>query len=211
MEKGEIWGPKGRDDMRGLLSVNSADESEVIAYPRFGGFALRIPLDEFTDRFERYSEERLSRMADAFERSSVTLDSDRDGLEIPCWTNGANWNGWEVPFFERKEFDAALGDGRVVSNEFSSVEFDDAAGSYVEIMPTDGGPLPKDLDRRSLVEQAVREGGGGEFALANGASAYVSVSPSRVIDTPDGRVTVYNVGDGWTWSRTADPETAAKP
>lgn len=210
MNKGEIWGPKGQKDGRGLLHVEAVDGADVLAYPRFGGFLMRIPADEFSRKFEFYPQERLDEMANSFERGLVGLDSFEEGQDIPCWLNGDKWNGWEVPFFERKDIDAALADGRIVSDERSIIEYNDEVGSYVEIMPTEGH-LPENFDRRPLVEAAIKARGGDEVELANGTTAFVSIARSRRIDTPDGQVTAYNVGDGWTWSRPPEPEAAVSP
>lgn len=209
MEKGDVWGPKGGGDMRGMVVIEAVHGDAITAFPRGGGFMARFLMGEFTEAFEPYSSERLAAMASSFERGLVGLDSFKEGQDIPCWLNGESWNGWEKPFFERKDIDAAFADGRLVSNEYSLVEFDEAAGSYVEIMPVDGS-LPKDLDRAALVELAVRAGGGGEFGLPGGGTAYVSISPSLIVDTADGPAAVYNVGDGWTWSR-PPALTAAMP
>lgn len=210
MKAGEIWGPKGGDRMRALLRVTGTEDGHVIAHPLYGGFELRLPEDEFASGFERCPQERLAAMEKRFERSLVGLDDFEEGQEIPCWTNGQTWNGWELPYFERRDLDPAIADGRI-SGGGVLVWFDEKAGTYVEAVTADGEPLPEDINRDALAEAALKAGGGEEIELPDGTTVKVSVAPVREIDTPEGRIKVYAVGDGWTWSRPWEPEASPAP
>jgi len=209
MQAGEIWGPKGSDDMRALIRVSAVADGNVIAFPRFGGFEMRIPEAEFAAGFEHYPQERLEALEGRFEQALVGLDDFEEGEYIPCWTNGRTWNGWEVPYFERRHLDAAIEDGRITAGGSVLIWFDDKAGTYIEVMHQDGEMLPARLDREAIAAMATRPGGTDEFELPDGSVASVSVAPSRTIDTPEGPVTVYAVGDCWTWSRSEPSQTPA--
>ena len=90
-----------RDDGKyphGALVVDGYDASgALLAHPLGGGFQLIIPIPDH----ERFSRVGGAERTPIFTRAKFSID----GMEgtFAGWTDGRNWNGWDMPRFESPE------------------------------------------------------------------------------------------------------------
>lgn len=77
----------------GMFEVSGVEGDKVHIAPQGGGFVRTIPVKRFQEHFTACKMPGFSPGM----TSAEFLDSD---ASLPCFTNGARWNGWAMPYFE---------------------------------------------------------------------------------------------------------------
>jgi len=81
-----------------LFKSNSSDELvEVVSlrmFPQGGGFVREVSAEEF---FSLFSPCKMP----VFFLATVQAEWFPDGLKVECFSDGARWNGWGKPYFEK--------------------------------------------------------------------------------------------------------------
>ena len=199
MRKGEVWAPTSRVAMPYLVLVHDVSDGEVSYAPHGGGLMALLPIKDFEQKFDRVSTDRLVELQATFHRASVALHEMDEGVSVPCWTNGELVCGWDAPWFDKVDVDAAMADGRIVSRSWWQVFFHQEFRTYIEICEPSGMDL-RDLDRGAAITMARENGGFCSFAY--GAKPIeVTIVTKRKIVTAEGVKTVFRLGETWTWFR----------
>lgn len=71
---------------------------KVLYFPQGGGFRHEMRTDKFRAAFEPAP-------APTLQRGTVTADFLPEGVTLLCWSDGRNWNGWGMPYFDRVTVD----------------------------------------------------------------------------------------------------------
>lgn len=104
-QKGTILIPAGHHYPDGALTVDGYDQSgNLLAHPLGGGFQYVIGPERVSSMREVRGDERQA----AFYRHAKFAVDGVDGV-FAGWMDGRRWNGWAMPYFERREAERVAG------------------------------------------------------------------------------------------------------
>lgn len=121
---------KGQDGS--LVALLSDDGSTCAFTPIGGGHQYSLSSEKFHAEFKPAPDAVMR-------RGLVGAEFLQDGVTLPCWSNGANFDGCGLPFFDRATVDRLmsmdLGPLRWDGNTVVAGEGDDQLRTEAETMP----------------------------------------------------------------------------
>jgi hypothetical protein len=190
-----------------FVRVSGVEDGHVVCAPQFGGFQMRIPVDEFERRFIVVPQKELQAMA----RTFVTEHFDFDDWDatIPGWSNLSRWNGWGCPHFEREVLEEAINDGRLGNADFSALRIVDDG---VVALQAQSGTLPADLDWDTIIDKLKAGDEIYEYEIAPGVLVDGEFFPMTVIEADGRLIETYPLGAGsWCWNTYSEPRVEGSP
>lgn len=124
------------------VQIFSDEVDNVIEFcSQGGGFAKRMPREEFFREFKPYDVPKYS-------PRDASLEHFEEGVSLATWSNGQSWNGWAMPYFTYEQ-------GLEVIKLFPELRFDAGQDAFVwndptveedevypgKIIETESGPL----------------------------------------------------------------------
>lgn len=214
MKKGEIWGPKGSDDLAALREIEEVGPGHVTSYPRIGGFLATMERGKFEQLYEHFESARIAEMERRFKPIEVTLDGYDDEFSVPAYTNGNCWNGWQTPVFEKDILLKHIEDG-TFTGPTMRVWFDEEIQTFVTVMSLESKTLPYDLDVQRLKNKALSENDFAQIELKGLGLIEVSIADVLKLEVGGKDVVAYRAFDGWCWMPALEPsedeELSASP
>ena len=77
----------------GMFEVAGVEGDKVRIAPQGGGFVRAVPLERFQQHFKPCE-------IPGFSPAMASADFLDGAASLPCFMNGARWNGWAMPYFE---------------------------------------------------------------------------------------------------------------
>lgn len=193
----------------GLVRLSEVDGETVRFYPEGGGFEYRTDPGKFVARFRAVGDDELASLRARYREVGVIGDWFPDDVEpLKGYSNGAVWNGWAMPNFERETVEAAIQSGVILGPIF----YDEPSDSYVVLM-TQGDELAP-YDKDAVLAAIKSDTWEIDMASTDGRTVAVGLEcyKGREIQTDRGSVKVYDIGAGsWCWMQAEDPVAAPSP
>ena len=142
-----------------LMQIVSVDDGGVVVSRVGGGVPelLSGSAEEFLDEFAVIPASDVEEMLGRFEPISVNA-TDEDDLPMHGYSNGALWNGWEVPWFTLEEIERSRFEGILSEpgwNSYVKFLLDDVTGVLYEISDQENRGF-SGLDEQEMLEQLRR-------------------------------------------------------
>jgi hypothetical protein len=191
------------DQANGVTEVVGHEDGSVRFRPQGGGTVYRAPESEFLEHFRKLTPKQMQDMAATYLPKLIDGDwFDDDHKPIPGFVNSERWNGFLCPYFQKKDIDEAIADGRI-----SNVIWVDDQKSYVMFVDLYGEGFPEEFDLAAAAAQ-INFNGPDQDAIDynNLETDYVIYRPERLkVDRKT--YTVFSIGAAsWTWQMADEPE-----
>jgi hypothetical protein len=204
ISKDDVFITPDSDKLWDAVRIDRIEDGKVHFFPYHGGSVRSGTVEDFLDRFETISSERISELASTLTGGDFGLD---EGKDYPGYASSQLWNGFFQPSFERETIEGMMADGFFSPEDgYGNLAWFDEEGTFFLAKTESGEAIPKSITTE--IVKIIVENGSMDFSLeAEGETLQFEVEKceGKTVRTKDGEKTLFTVGNNWVWQRADEP------